>query len=175
MVGSPDCKSEFELSSARPHGSERQDDSDVAGSGSVGAASVGGGSALPASSPNIMARIDRRASGFRPASGSGSDPRTPAVSASGASAEGSGAKPPVSGASATLCGSSDSVAASTSAGCSSVGAPNGKESDSSSFARTSFGGAVVSAAAAARSEEHTSELQSQSNLVCRLLLEKKNK
>src|SRR2546430_12436359 len=30
-------------------------------------------------------------------------------------------------------------------------------------------------AAAARSEEHTSELQSQSNLVCRLLLEKKKK
>src|SRR2546430_4297735 len=29
--------------------------------------------------------------------------------------------------------------------------------------------------ALARSEEHTSELQSQSNLVCRLLLEKKNK
>src|SRR2546430_11328724 len=28
--------------------------------------------------------------------------------------------------------------------------------------------------AIARSEEHTSELQSQSNLVCRLLLEKKN-
>src|SRR2546430_3542668 len=28
--------------------------------------------------------------------------------------------------------------------------------------------------ARARSEEHTSELQSQSNLVCRLLLEKKN-
>src|SRR5438270_10239284 len=28
---------------------------------------------------------------------------------------------------------------------------------------------------AARSEEHTSELQSQSNLVCRLLLEKKKK
>src|SRR5688572_31592557 len=28
--------------------------------------------------------------------------------------------------------------------------------------------------AAPRSEEHTSELQSQSNLVCRLLLEKKN-
>src|SRR2546427_11508580 len=27
----------------------------------------------------------------------------------------------------------------------------------------------------ARSEEHTSELQSQSNVVCRLLLEKKNK
>src|SRR2546427_8706276 len=30
-------------------------------------------------------------------------------------------------------------------------------------------------AAAERSEEHTSELQSQSNLVCRLLLEKKKK
>src|SRR2546430_13419666 len=30
-------------------------------------------------------------------------------------------------------------------------------------------------AAHARSEEHTSELQSQSNLVCRLLLEKKKK
>src|SRR5688572_32060579 len=30
-------------------------------------------------------------------------------------------------------------------------------------------------AGADRSEEHTSELQSQSNLVCRLLLEKKNK
>src|SRR5688572_31661255 len=31
------------------------------------------------------------------------------------------------------------------------------------------------AIASVRSEEHTSELQSQSNLVCRLLLEKKNK
>src|SRR2546430_6076477 len=34
-------------------------------------------------------------------------------------------------------------------------------------------GGVAAHAAAARSEEHTSELQSQSNLVCRLLLEKK--
>src|SRR2546430_9699917 len=33
----------------------------------------------------------------------------------------------------------------------------------------------MSRRAAARSEEHTSELQSQSNLVCRLLLEKKKK
>src|SRR2546430_17632440 len=32
---------------------------------------------------------------------------------------------------------------------------------------------VLEQAAVARSEEHTSELQSQSNLVCRLLLEKK--
>src|SRR5688572_30955460 len=33
----------------------------------------------------------------------------------------------------------------------------------------------TAAVAATRSEEHTSELQSQSNLVCRLLLEKKKK
>src|SRR5688572_10988528 len=36
-------------------------------------------------------------------------------------------------------------------------------------------GMVVMAEAVRRSEEHTSELQSQSNLVCRLLLEKKKK
>src|SRR2546430_11013667 len=35
--------------------------------------------------------------------------------------------------------------------------------------------AVSGVTMAGRSEEHTSELQSQSNLVCRLLLEKKNK
>src|SRR5688572_32101684 len=34
---------------------------------------------------------------------------------------------------------------------------------------------AVSPSTAGRSEEHTSELQSQSNLVCRLLLEKKKK
>src|SRR2546430_8681450 len=34
--------------------------------------------------------------------------------------------------------------------------------------------AAASLTGAVRSEEHTSELQSQSNLVCRLLLEKKN-
>src|SRR2546427_10176760 len=34
---------------------------------------------------------------------------------------------------------------------------------------------VAAALLAGRSEEHTSELQSQSNLVCRLLLEKKKK
>src|SRR5256885_12005998 len=39
----------------------------------------------------------------------------------------------------------------------------------SAFARARFGGQ------AERSEEHTSELQSPCNLVCRLLLEKKNK
>src|SRR5438270_4231794 len=36
-------------------------------------------------------------------------------------------------------------------------------------------GVAAGALAARRSEEHTSELQSQSNLVCRLLLEKKKK
>src|SRR2546430_10783657 len=36
-------------------------------------------------------------------------------------------------------------------------------------------GRPVDPRAAQRSEEHTSELQSQSNLVCRLLLEKKKK
>src|SRR2546430_10362967 len=37
------------------------------------------------------------------------------------------------------------------------------------------GDAVLALFGAPRSEEHTSELQSQSNLVCRLLLEKKKK
>src|SRR2546430_9267985 len=50
-----------------------------------------------------------------------------------------------------------------------------------SIACTTFGSFAVGSrrssaaiASATRSEEHTSELQSQSNLVCRLLLEKKN-
>src|SRR3989475_8436158 len=38
-----------------------------------------------------------------------------------------------------------------------------------------FPGAIRALEQVTRSEEHTSELQSQSNLVCRLLLEKKNK
>src|SRR2546427_9179168 len=38
-----------------------------------------------------------------------------------------------------------------------------------------LGDGEIDRAVVARSEEHTSELQSQSNLVCRLLLEKKNK
>src|SRR2546427_1962438 len=38
-----------------------------------------------------------------------------------------------------------------------------------------FHGRTPYSAQAVRSEEHTSELQSQSNLVCRLLLEKKKK
>src|SRR5437588_6787013 len=43
-----------------------------------------------------------------------------------------------------------------------------------SIESTSFGASYV-APIALRSEEHTSELQSHSDLVCRLLLEKKNK
>src|SRR2546427_3858140 len=38
-----------------------------------------------------------------------------------------------------------------------------------------LGGMYVGVVTPTRSEEHTSELQSQSNLVCRLLLEKKKK
>src|SRR2546430_10235929 len=43
------------------------------------------------------------------------------------------------------------------------------------IAGAAAGDAAVVDDAARRSEEHTSELQSQSNLVCRLLLEKKKK
>src|SRR2546430_7069103 len=52
-------------------------------------------------------------------------------------------------------------------------------SEAASRSRVSKSGANTTQASAAcwreRSEEHTSELQSQSNLVCRLLLEKKKK
>src|SRR5688572_31997574 len=41
--------------------------------------------------------------------------------------------------------------------------------------RVRYSSALGTASAPSRSEEHTSELQSQSNLVCRLLLEKKKK
>src|SRR5688572_32028999 len=41
--------------------------------------------------------------------------------------------------------------------------------------RSCWSSAATSCRLSERSEEHTSELQSQSNLVCRLLLEKKNK
>src|SRR5436190_7799419 len=46
-------------------------------------------------------------------------------------------------------------------------------SDGSS-SRSNFGRAISARPIAHRSEEHTSELQSHSDLVCRLLLEKKN-
>src|SRR5690349_22695384 len=41
--------------------------------------------------------------------------------------------------------------------------------------RSRFAATPAGAAASIRSEEHTSELQSRRDLVCRLLLEKKNK
>src|SRR2546427_508612 len=44
-----------------------------------------------------------------------------------------------------------------------------------SAAAGGYAACASSKAIASRSEEHTSELQSQSNLVCRLLLEKKKK
>src|SRR2546430_3699922 len=44
-----------------------------------------------------------------------------------------------------------------------------------SGAGRAVGGSAKAARRNSRSEEHTSELQSQSNLVCRLLLEKKKK
>ena len=43
------------------------------------------------------------------------------------------------------------------------------------FERAPFLGGQASTFTVGRSEEHTSELQSQAYLVCRLLLEKKNK
>src|SRR2546427_8111325 len=55
-------------------------------------------------------------------------------------------------------------------------APDGVEvTRSSFFASCRMTGVNFSGAFCSRSEEHTSELQSQSNLVCRLLLEKKKK
>src|SRR2546427_13269255 len=61
---------------------------------------------------------------------------------------------------------------------SSVGCRNGLARSRSGSVPAAGGHAAASAPAGARcqrSEEHTSELQSQSNLVCRLLLEKKKK
>src|SRR5688572_32086509 len=46
--------------------------------------------------------------------------------------------------------------------------------DEKVFANTQSASLEVGSVSHLRSEEHTSELQSQSNLVCRLLLEKKN-
>src|SRR2546427_2174864 len=50
-----------------------------------------------------------------------------------------------------------------------------RRGDRSRRVRVSRGADGKSARREVRSEEHTSELQSQSNLVCRLLLEKKKK
>src|SRR5207249_8033596 len=52
---------------------------------------------------------------------------------------------------------------------------NFKSSACSSESGKAFGPSERAAAGLSRSEEHTSELQSRFDLVCRLLLEKKNK
>src|SRR5260370_6514952 len=51
----------------------------------------------------------------------------------------------------------------------------GRKRSSAKAVRTRSGAPARAAFADDRSEEHTSELQSHLNLVCRLLLEKKNK
>src|SRR2546430_9315171 len=73
----------------------------------------------------------------------------------------------------TLFRSPSAGAASPSA----VSAPSSASAPSAAAPASSPVPAAASLAAcrALRSEEHTSELQSQSNLVCRLLLEKKKK
>src|SRR2546430_11295008 len=53
-------------------------------------------------------------------------------------------------------------------------APQGSPPARHSMYRARRGNPRRSSSRVCRSEEHTSELQSQSNLVCRLLLEKKN-
>src|SRR2546427_4771927 len=56
-----------------------------------------------------------------------------------------------------------------------VARPTARECGSTAAVLRRNGGPPADNPASNRSEEHTSELQSQSNLVCRLLLEKKNK
>src|SRR5260221_9125594 len=53
--------------------------------------------------------------------------------------------------------------------------PPSGASVSSTQVRSASVGSPAAAATISRSEEHTSELQSHSDLVCRLLLEKKNR
>src|SRR2546430_10276129 len=55
------------------------------------------------------------------------------------------------------------------------GGPRGEEGRADGLGDRDHRGDPVQGAAGARSEEHTSELQAQSKLVCRLLLEKKKK
>src|SRR2546430_10008114 len=52
---------------------------------------------------------------------------------------------------------------------------NGTMTDLGTLGGTQSVANAINNAGQVRSEEHTSELQSQSNLVCRLLLEKKNR
>src|SRR5262249_56660567 len=73
-----------------------------------------------------------------------------------------------------ISSSSSSSAGASPAGSStspSIGGSSSRSSRSSSSGRGARGGSCLGLE---RSEEHTSELQSLTNLVCRLLLEKKN-
>src|SRR5690606_41291306 len=56
-----------------------------------------------------------------------------------------------------------------------VVAPAGDEDDADAGPRPELAGEREAVLAGQRSEEHTSELQSRENLVCRLLLEKKKR
>src|SRR2546427_5884480 len=58
---------------------------------------------------------------------------------------------------------------------SALGSVKGKKLGRKRSTRSSLSKKVLQKSVKTRSEEHTSELQSQSNLVCRLLLEKKKK
>src|SRR5688572_31174330 len=60
-------------------------------------------------------------------------------------------------------------------GLSIIGCQNSDDETLPCTKTTVFVGASAGRSRTFRSEEHTSELQSQSNLVCRLLLEKKKK
>src|SRR5690625_6742670 len=77
--------------------------------------------------------------------------------------------------------SSPSATSSLSASSPSASSPSASSPSSASSASSSSGASTCSIVdstvrlSKARSEEHTSELQSRGHLVCRLLLEKKNK
>src|SRR2546430_12147618 len=75
---------------------------------------------------------------------------------------------------ALACGSSESTGPSTGS-VEVVATTTGADLDPDGYAVAVDGGGGLSLPVnGTRSEEHTSELQSQSNLVCRLLLEKNN-
>src|SRR5690349_23511481 len=59
--------------------------------------------------------------------------------------------------------------------CSSSSRPAASTCHGSSHARSATNSAAICSRSTPRSEEHTSELQSRRDLVCRLLLEKKKK
>src|SRR2546427_8659382 len=95
----------------------------------------------------------------------------PSICAASSTATGTSRTKPAS--SQSTSGSANDVSASTSA--SHVSRRSSARSSTKSGPTIVTWGNAVHATTPSRSEEHTSELQSQSNLVCRLLLEKKKK